>query len=176
VRLLATALAVACVAFAGANVLLESSGTLADRLPAYAGAFTVMNVVVIALKIVGAAVALLTLRQVRPGPARGLLTVAVWAAFATLAFYALGAVVEFVAMVTGVIAGADGITPRSVAYLLGFAAAAAGFGVLAMSWSRRAGATRGPVLVGLLGGPVVIGAVLVLVPAILRAVGVMPAS
>jgi nucleoside-diphosphate-sugar epimerase len=51
----------------------------------------------------------------------------------------------------------------------------AGFGVLAISYARRAQLGPRVMLIGVCGAPVVLGGVLVLLPEILKAVGLLPA-
>jgi hypothetical protein len=169
--------ALCCLAFAAVNVFFEATGYFADGPTAeYAAAISVANWLVVVLKIVGAVAALLSIaarpRLLRP-PLVGAL---VWGAFATLAVYAVGAVVEAVAIAAGVIGDRSDITVRSVAYVLFFCALAAGFGVLATSYRRRYRLGRGVVVLGALGAPVVLGLVLVGVPSLLTAVGMMPGA
>jgi hypothetical protein len=167
--------ALCCLAFATVNVLFEATDYFADGPNAeYAAAISVANWLVTALKIVGAAAALLSIAP-RPWLLRPpLVGVLVWGSFATLAVYAVGAVVEAAAIAAGVIGDRSDITVRSVAYVLFFCALAAGFGVLATSYRRRYRLGRGVVALGLLGAPTVLGLVLVGLPSVLTALGVMP--
>jgi hypothetical protein len=133
-----------------------------------------MDWLVAGLKVLGAVVALLSVAR-RPrlvSPAA--VTVLVWAAFATLAVYALGSVAEAVGMGLGLIGGAGRIDIAGVAYVLAFLAAAAGFGVLAISYSRRYPRGKGLVVLGVLCAPAVLGLLLLAVPALLAAFGLMP--
>lgn len=67
-----------------------------------------------------------------------------------------------------------GIESASLAYLVFFLAAAVGFGVLAVSYSRRTHAGRAHAVLGVLGAPLVFGALLVGAPAALSAMGLLP--
>ena len=117
----------------------------------------VMDWLVAGLKVVGAVVALLSVAQ-RPRPVSpAVVTMAVWAAFATLAVYALGSVAEAAGMGLGLIGGADRIDAASVGYVLFFLAAAAGYGVLATSYSRRHPHGKGLAILGVIGAPAVLG-------------------
>ncbi|WP_046469537.1 hypothetical protein [Allosalinactinospora lopnorensis] len=164
-----------CVGFAAVNIVYEgtdrfSTGPYAE----YASGLTVLNWLVVGLKIVGAAVALLSVakRPVLLPPT--LVTVLVWGAFATLGLYTLGNVMQAVAMVSGLAGDADRLGPAGVGYVLFFLAGAAGFGVLAASHYRRSGARKGAAVLGVLGAPVLLGLVLLAVPALLVVLGIMP--
>ncbi|WP_460463779.1 hypothetical protein [Arthrobacter pigmenti] len=168
--------AVCCLGFAGVNIVFESLGRFADGPYAgYASGITVVNWLVIALKVVGAGVALLSVAR-QPLFARpAVVGVLAWGAFATLGVYVSGSMVEAVGMVTGLMPGAAGIGLLDVAYVLFFLFFAAGFGMLAISYSRRHRLPKRVAVLGLLGPPVVLGGVLFAVPALLAAIGVMPA-
>ena len=77
-------------------------------------------------------------------------------------------------MVLGLIGGADKIDARSVAYVLFFLVAAIGYGVLATSYSQRHPHGKRLVILGVLGAPVVLGSLLLAIPAVLAAVGLLP--
>ncbi|MEP9383807.1 hypothetical protein [Nocardioides sp. KR10-350] len=175
VRATAIAMTLWCLGFAGVNVALALTGHLSrGDLAGYAGGLEVENWLAVALKVLGAAVALLAVSAPRQFPSVGAVTVMVWGAFATLGVYAAGAVLEAVAMLLGLIGGADRIDALSVGYVLFFIAGAAGFGVLGVSWSRRHAQRRSRAALGLVAAPLVLGTLLVGVPALLTAVGVMP--
>ena len=147
-----------------------TSGTYAH----YASGISVMDWLAVGLKVVGAAVALLS---VAPRPrlvSAAVVTVLVWGAFATLGVYALGSVAEAAGMGLGLIGGASQIDIRSVAYVLFFLAAAAGFGVLATSYSRRHPQRKSLAILGVLGAPAVLGLLLLAIPALLAAFGLLP--
>jgi hypothetical protein len=94
-----------CVGFAVVNIVLESTDYLADSEYAdYASAFTVMNWLVVGLKLLGAAVALLSVTKRPPFLPPRLLGVIVWSVFATLAVYVLGSMAQALGMMLGLIA------------------------------------------------------------------------
>jgi hypothetical protein len=167
--------ALCCVGFAAVNIVFEATGRFSDGPYAdYASGLSVANWVVTGLKGLGAAAALLSLTA-RPRllPPRAL-GVMLWGAFATLAVYALGSVVQAIAMVSGLAGDADEITLAGIAYVSFFLLLAVAFGVLAISHSRRFGLGRRTVVLGALGAPVLLGVLLMGIPAVLVAVGVMP--
>ncbi|GAA3725949.1 hypothetical protein HDA32_003450 [Spinactinospora alkalitolerans] len=172
---MAWAIALWCIGFAAVNLVYEASGRFSDGpLAEYGPALSVMTWLVVVLKVAGAGVALLSVtRRPIPVPAN-LLAVLVWGAFALLGLYTLGSVVQAVGMVTGLLGSADRIDAAAVGYVLFFLAGAVGYGVLAVSHSRRSATPTAPVLLGVLGAPVLLGVVLVAVPALLTALGVMP--
>ena len=93
-----------------------------------------------------------------------------------LAVYAAGSVVQVVAMAWGLAGSADQIDLAGVAYVLFFLLVAAGFGVLAISYSRRFRLQTGVIVLGALGAPVALGVILLAVPMLLAALGFLPAS
>lgn len=176
VRLVGWLLAVWCVGFAVVNVVFELTGRFAGGpLAAYAPGISVMNWFVAGLKVLGAAVALLAVAGRRTAVQPAVLTTLVWGAFALLGVYALGNVVEAVGMATGLAGSPDQITLRNVGYVVFFLLGAAGYGVVAISHSRRTGFRKGYALLGVLGGPLVIALLLVALPALLALSGLMPA-
>lgn len=176
VTLLARLLALWCVGFALVNVVFEATGHFVDGpLAAYAQGASVMDWVVVGLKLLGAAVALLTVANPRSLVPPALVTVLAWGAFALLGVYALGNVVEAIGMATGLSGDPGQITPRNVAYVLFFLPAAAGYGILAISYSRRVGFRRWYALLGVIGGPLVIALLLLAIPALLASLGILPA-
>ena len=172
VRWTAWLMAAWCLGFAAVNVGLQVTGALVrGPLAPYASGLTVMQVLVVVLKLLGAAVAVLA---VVPGPARpaaGTRTMLVWGAFALLALYVLGGCVDLVRLL---LAGSDEVTARSLAYLAFLATGAVGYGVLACFRLRAPGQRRYAV-VGALGAPVLLGLVLGAVPALLTGAGLLPA-
>jgi hypothetical protein len=164
-----------CVGFAVVNVAFELTDRFADGPYAgYASGITVMNWLVVGLKVLGAAVALLSIAR-RPrllSPER--LGVLLWGAFALLSLYVLGSLAEAAGIGLGLMGSTDQLTVRSVAYVIFFLSLAAGYGVLTVSYQRRHGLRRGVAVLGVVGAPVLLGAVLVAVPAVLAALGLMP--
>lgn len=166
-----------CIGFAVVNIVFEHTDHLADGPYAdYASAFTVMNWLVVALKGLGAVVALLSVADHPRGVPPTVVNVLVWAAFATLGVYALGGVAEAVGTVSGLTGSIDQVTVAGVGYVLLFLLAAAGYGVLAIAHSRRHRLGKRFAVLGVLGAPVVLGGVLLAVPALLTALGVMPTT
>lgn len=163
--------ALALLAFAAVNVALLAGAHLssdayreaAERMPV---TLAVENLVAAALKIVGAASALLAVagpvRHVRPAA----LAVCLWGAFGTVAVYLAGALGEGI----GMIAGEEHIRLLDVAYLLFFGVLVAGFGVLAVSHRRRYPQPGRVLVVALLAPPVVLGLLLLGIPALLGTV------
>ena len=164
-----------CAGFAAISVWFELTDYFGTGQYAHdATAISVMNWFVAFLKMVGVAVALLAVypRLVAPRTVGTLL----WAAFATLTVYSLGAITQALGMLTGIAGDADRVDAGSVGYVLAFLLAATGFGILAISHARRAALSTRVMVVGVCGAPLVLGSVLVILPAILRAVGLLSAT
>lgn len=164
-----------CAGFAAVSIWFEltdyfGSGQYADEQ----AALSVVNWFVTGLKLVGMVLALLAVhpRLVAPRTVATLL----WAAFATLTVYVAGSIAQAFVMLAGIAGDADRIDAGSVAYVLAFMLAAAGFGILAISHARRAGLGTRVKVIGAFGAPLVLAGVLVVLPAILRATGLLPAS
>lgn len=177
VTVVGLAVAVWCAGFAAISIWFEvtdyfGTGEYAD----HASGLSVVNWIVTAIKVVGATVALLAIarrpRLLTPRTVGTLL----WAGFATTTVYVLGSLLQAALMLTGLSGDAEEITGASVAYVLLFIVAAAGFGVLAFSYARRAELGRREMLLGAFGAPVVLGGVLVVIPTILAAAGLLPVS
>ena len=165
-----------CAGFAAINVWFE----LTDHFGVgpYASDATTLSVAnwfVAVLKIVGAAVALLAVSRTPRFLAPRIVGTLLWAAFATLAVYVVGSITQAVVMLTGVAGDAEQVDATAVGYVLAFLIAAAGFAILAASYACRAGLGARVMLIGVCGAPVVLGTVLVVLPAILRAVGLLSA-
>lgn len=164
-----------CVGFATVNTVFELTGHFAEgSYSAYASGASVMDWLMVGLKLVGAGLALLSVSSRRVLPP-GLLGFLLWGGFATLAVYATGNIVEAVGILFGLI---DPIHPIrvvwDVGYLVFFAVAATGFGVLAISYARRTRLRRLPITLGVLGAPALIASVLVVAPMLLTAAGLFP--
>lgn len=168
--------ALCCIGFAVVNVVFEVTGRFADGpYAAYASGIAVMNWLVVGLKVMGAAVALLSVAKRPRFLPPALLGVLLWGAFAMLGVYALGSVVQAVGMASGLAGTADQIDVAGIGYVLFFLLLAAGYGALAISYSRRFGLRTGVAILGVLGAPVVLGLILLAVPTLLAALGLMPA-
>jgi len=176
VVLVAWLVAAWCLGFAAVNVAFEATGHFLDGPHAeYATGLSVMDWIVSCLKVVGAAVALLSVSQRRIPISSRRLAELIWGAAALLGLYCTGSILEAIAMLTGLGGNPDQLNPRSVAYLVFFLFAAAGYGVLAVSFSRRSPTGRREALVGMLGGPSLLAILLGAIPLILVWVGLMPA-
>ena len=174
---IAWVMALWCLGFAAVNIVLESTDSLAaGEYAAYAAAFTVMNWLVVGLKLLAAVVALLSLSKRPPWPPPGLLGVLVWSVFATLAVYVLGSIAQALGMLLGLSGSASQIDLAGVAYVIFFLLAATGWGVLAVSYSERHTLGWRTAVLGALGAPIVLGLVLVAMPMLLADLGLMPRS
>jgi hypothetical protein len=163
-----------CAAFAAISVWFELTdyfgvGRYADD----AMALSVANWFVTVLKVVGAAVAVLAVSRTPRFLAPRIVGTLLWAAFATLAVYVVGSITQAVVMLTGVAGDAEQVDASGVGYVLAFLLAASGFGILATSYARRAGLGVRVMLIGVCGAPVLLGSVFVILPATLRAVGLL---
>jgi hypothetical protein len=166
--------AVWCLGFAIANVILESSNRFEEGPYAeYSSGLAVMSWIVFALKIGGAAVALASIRPTSRLAPR-LLSTLLWAAASLLSLYTLGSVIEALGMLTGLAGSREEITAPGVLYVLFFALGATAYGVLAASYARRVEAPWSTALIGLVGAPAALGILLVALPRLLVAVGIMP--
>jgi hypothetical protein len=175
VTLIGALMALWCLGFAAVNLVFEATGHFTHGTYArYASGLSVMDWFVIGLKVLGAGVALLSIAGRPRFVSPAVVTFGVWAAFATLGTYALGSVAEAVGMVSGLVGSADQIDAAGVGYVLIFLAAAVGYGVLAVSYSRRHGAGKGPAILGALLAPAVLGLVLLGLPTLLGAMGLLP--
>lgn len=164
-----------CVGFATGNAVLELTGHFsAGPYSAYASGLSVMDWLMVVLKVVGAVLALLSISR-RPVLPVGLLGLLLWGGFATLAVYAAGNVVGAVGILLGLM---EPVHPVRLLWDLGyvtfFAVAASGFGILAISYARRARLRRLPITLGVLGAPALIAGVLGLAPMLLTAAGLFP--
>ena len=166
--------AVWCGVFAAISVWFEVTNRFASGPYASdADALSVVNWYVAAIKAVGLAAAVLAVteppRFLRPST----VGVILWAGFATVTVYVAGSLAQALAMLTGVAGDAERLDLASAVYVLAFLVAAAGFGLLASSYARRAQLGKRELLVGVCGAPLVLGSVLVLLPALLRATGLL---
>jgi len=174
VKVLGALVALWCAVFASISFWFEvtdrfASGPHADN----AAALSVVDWYVFALKLVGVAAAVLA--TTRPpkllgAPFVGML---LWAAFATVAIYVLGSLTQAAVMMTGIAGDAGRIDAASVGYVFAFLLATAGFGILATSYARRASLGKRELIVGLCGAPLVLGSILVVLPFLLTAAGVL---
>jgi hypothetical protein len=176
VTFVAWSMVVWSLGFAVVNVVFEVTGRFADGpYNDYASGISVMNWLVVVLKVTGAVLAVLSVSSAAKRVPRFLLATMLWGAAATLGLDALGSVVEAIGMLTGVIGSPDEITVASSAYVLFFALGAVGYGVVAASFTRRSGTGRRPAVLGALGAPVMLGLIFLAIPKVLVTLGVMPA-
>jgi hypothetical protein len=183
VRALGYAAAAWCLGFAAVSAWQVARPATPQRYAAEASGLAIMSVLVGLLKLAGAAVALaaVAVRPGRPRRPRQLLGVALWGAFGLLALYSAGNLAITVGTVSGLLApsaawtAAGGVTPKAVLYVLFFLAGAALFGVLAVWFHRRHQLRWTTAVAGLAGAPLLLGLLLVVIPAILGRWGLLPA-
>jgi len=172
VRVVAAATVAWCVGFAAVNVVFEVAGRFAEGpLAGYATGLAVMEWLVVGLKLLGALTAGMTVTDRPRRVTSSVRTALVWGAFGLLTFYSGGNLVKMVLLLA---ADPQQVTARLLAYVAFFAAGAVGYGVLAVSYFRRSGRNRRAALLGALGGPVVLGLLLAVAPALLTAAGLLP--
>jgi hypothetical protein len=164
-----------CLAFATVNVVFEVSGRFTEGAYAdYASGISVMNWLVVGLKLLGATVAILSVARRPRIVSPTVVTVAVWAVFATLGVYTFGSVAQAIGMISGLAGSVDQIDLAHAGYLLFFLAGASGYGALALSYSRRHGRRKAPALLGAVLAPAVLASVLLGIPTLLAALGLLP--
>lgn len=164
-----------CLAFAVVNVVYEVGGHFQEGPYAeYAAGISVMSWIVLVLKLLGAAIALLSISRSPRLISPRSLAVLVWGAAALLGLYSLGNVVQTVGMMAGLHGSPDQISPLGIGYVAFFLLGAFGYGVLATSFSRRKGIGRGAAFVGALGAPLVLGLILLALPLLLAQLGLLP--
>jgi hypothetical protein len=178
IRTIGVLVAAWCLGFAAVNAWQLATGRLTDgEFRGYTTALVVASILVLLLKLVGAGVALASLRTVHHRGVRWLLGVALWGATATLALYSAGNLIITLGTVTGLIEptaaweSAGGVTFRAVAYVLFFLAGAAMFAALSVSYHRRHRLHWTAVAAGITGPPVLLGGLLVVIPALLTTAG-----
>jgi succinate dehydrogenase hydrophobic anchor subunit len=176
-----------CLGFAGVSAWLIVADPIGhseagQRYAADASGLAIMSVLVLVLKLAGAAVALAAV-LVRPGGPRRprqLLGVALWGAFGLLGLYSAGNLAITIGTVSGLLApsaawtAAGGVTPKAVGYVLFFLTGAALFGVLAVWFYRRHHLRWTSAVAGLAGAPLVLALLLAAAPAFLGQWGLLP--
>jgi hypothetical protein len=187
VRALGYAAAAWCLGFAGVSAWLVAAGPIGhpdarQRYAAYASGLAIMSVLVLVLKLAGAAVALAAV-LVRPGLPRRplqLLGVALWGAFGLLGLYSAGNLAITVGTVSGLLppsaawTAAGGVTAKAILYVLFFLVGSALFGVLAVWFHRRHHLRWTSAVTGLAGAPLLLALLLAAAPAILGRWGLLP--
>ena len=170
-------IAVWCAGFAAISIWFEATNYFdTGEYAESASGLSVANWVVTAIKAVGVVVALLAVDRRPRLLAPRVVGTLLWGAFATTGVYGLGSAVQAALMLAGLVGDADEIDFAAVSYVLLFIVAAVGFGILAISYARRAGLGKREMLLGAVGAPVVLGGVLVILPAILTAGGLLAPS
>ena len=186
-RALGYAAAAWCLGFAGVSAWQVAADLTGppdprQRYAAYASGLATLGVLVLVLKLAGAAVALAAV-MVRPGLGRRPrqpLGVALWGAFGLLSLYSAGNLVITVGTVSGLLApsaawtAAGGVTPKAILYVLFFLVGAALFGMLAVWFHRRHHLGWTVAVAGLVGAPLLLGLILAAAPAILSRWGLLP--
>jgi hypothetical protein len=174
VRVVAALVALWCAVFAFISFWFEVTDRFASGPHAAdAAALSVVNWYVFVLKLVGVAAAVLAIAQPRRFLGAPFVGMLLWAAFATVAIYVLGSLAQAVAMMAGIAGDSGRIDAASVGYVLAFLLATAGFGVLATSYARRASLGKRELIVGVCGAPLVLGSILVALPDLLKAAGLL---
>jgi hypothetical protein len=164
-----------CVGFAAVNLVYGVTGHFDDGAYAeYATGIAVMSYLVLIIKLVGAAVAVLAIRRVPLSCSPRLVGMTLWGAAALLALYSAGNIVQLAGMLTEVMGSRDEITVLGLGYVFFFILGAIGFGMLAVSFSRRYAVTMPAALVGVLGAPMLIAVLLVGIPLLLAELGMLP--
>jgi hypothetical protein len=178
IRITGILLAAWCLGFAAVNAWQLATGRLTDdQFSGYTTALVVASILVLLLKLLGAGMALASLRTVRQPRVRWLLGAGLWAATSTLALYSAGNLIITFGTVTGLLAptaaweSAGGITIRAVAYVLFFLTGAGMFAALTVSYHRRHRLRWTAVAAGATAPPMLLTGLLVVVPALLRTVG-----
>jgi hypothetical protein len=187
VRALGYAAAGWCLGFAGVSAWQVAADLTGppdprQRAAAYGSGLAIMGILVLVLKLAGAAVALaaVLVRPGRPRRPRQLLGVALWGAFGLLGLYSAGNLVITVGTVSGLLApsaawtAAGGVTAKAIGYVLFFLAGAALFGVLAVWFHRRHHLGWTAAVAGLAGAPLLLGLLLAAAPALLGRWGLLP--
>jgi hypothetical protein len=187
VRALGYAAAAWCLGFAGVSAWQVAAGPIGHpdmrwRYAAYASGLAIMSVLVLVLKLAGAAVALAAV-LVRPGLPRRpvqLLGVALWGAFGLLSLYSAGNLAITIGTVSGLLppsaawTAVGGVTAKAILYVLFFLAGSALFGVLAVWFHRRHHLRWTSAVAGLAGAPLLLALILAAAPAILGRWGLLP--
>ena len=151
-----------------------------SRLSDYAAGLAVMIVLVLALKLVGAVLALAAVLPGRLGLSISVVAIGLWGAFGLVGLYAVGGVFIAVGTVGGVLQpseawiAAGGVTERSALYLLFVSVGAAAYGGLAISFHRRYHQPWKVAAEGLVGAPLLLLLLLGVAPGILGVVGLLP--
>lgn len=154
-----------CVGFAVVNVAYEATGRFADGdFAEYATVLSVMSWVVVVLKLVGAAAALMAVRPLPRAGSPRLVGLVLWGAAALLVLYSAGNLVQGAGMLVGVRGDRDDLTWMVGAYAGFFLLGAVGYSMLAGSFARRYGTSLRTKVLGVVGAPVFLAVLLLVIP------------
>ncbi len=164
-----------CVGFAGVNLVYLATGRLEEGdYGEYATGLAVMSWLVLIIKLVGAAVAVLAVRPLPRCVSPRMVGVSLWGAAALLALYSGGNLVQAVGMLVGAMGSRDDITLLGLCYVAFFLLGAIGYAVLARSFARRYRISQHTKIVGVLGAPLVLAALLMGMPLLLAQLELLP--
>jgi hypothetical protein len=164
-----------CVGFAAVNLAYLATGRLEDGdYGEYATGLALMSWVVLIIKLVGAAVAVLAVRPLPRFVSPRMVGASLWGAAALLVLYSGGNLVQAVGMLAGVTGSRDDITLLGLCYVAFFLLGAIGYGVLARSFARRYRISRGTKVVGVLGAPLALAVLLMGLPLLLAQLDLLP--
>ncbi|MEQ7125759.1 hypothetical protein ABN034_14705 [Actinopolymorpha sp. B11F2] len=168
--------AVWCAVFAAISIWFELTDKFATGPHAAdADALSVVNWYVAVVKLVGVAAAVLALRPPPKHVGPRAVGMVLWAAFSTVTIYVAGSLAQAGAMLAGVAGDGDRLDASSIGYVIAFLLAAVGFLILAVSYSRRMGLGRRELILGVCAAPLVLGSILIVLPSLLRAAGLLSA-
>lgn len=166
-----------CIGFAVVNLAYEATGHFDDgEYAEYAAGIAVMSWLVLVLKLVGAAVAMLAIHRLPRFVSPRLVGATLWGAAALLALYSAGNLVQLAGMLAGVMGDHDDITLLGLGYVAFFILGAIGYGMLAVSFSRRYAITGTMAVLGVLGAPLFLAALLGVMPLLLAGLGLLPSQ
>ena len=151
-----------CVGFAAVNLAYLATGHFDDgEYAEYAAGIAGMSWMVLIIKLVGAAVALMAVYRVPRFCSPRVLGLTLWGAAALLVLYSAGNLVQLAGMLTGVMGSREDITLLGLGYVAFFMLGAVGYGMLAVSFSRRYSLTKPTAILGVLGAPLFLAVILV---------------
>jgi hypothetical protein len=168
-------IAVWCVAFAVVNLAYLATGHFDDgEYAEYAAGIAGMSWLVLIIKLVGAAVAVMAVHRVPWFVSPRVVGLTLWGAAALLVLYSAGNLVQLAGMATGVMGSRDDITLLGLGYVAFFILGAIGYGMLAGSFSRRYALTKSTAILGLLAAPLFLAILLAALPLLLAQLDLLP--
>jgi hypothetical protein len=169
-------LAIGSIAFAVVNVVFELNGRFDEGpLADYSAGLSIVNWFVAAIKVLGAAVAIMSVAR-RPRLSPRVVNFLIWGAAGVLGVYSLGSLAQAIGIEVGVGGNGDRIDSAGTIYVALFLLAAAGFVNLAVSHTRRSRLGFGSAILGSVGGVILLAFILLVLPMLLSAIGVMPST